>query len=174
MKLTLVALVFFMSLSQVEAQKQSADFIFINGDIYTGAVLPYMPGAKAPAKQRVQAIAVKDGKIIAVGTNDEVKKFHAKQTKTVDLGNHFVMPGFNDAHLHLANAGFEKLNVNLIGAKSLDEMKSRIADRVKTAAPGEWIVGRGWDHTMWQTQKLPTRQDVDAVTGDHPAYFVRV
>ena len=157
------------------AQKHdSADFIFLNGDIYTGSVLPYMPGAKAPAKQRVEAIAVKDGRILAVGTNDEIKKFHAKQTKTIDLGGHFVMPGFNDAHLHLANGGFEKLNVNLIGTKSLDEMKSRIADRAKTTAEGEWILGRGWDHTMWSGQKLPTRQDIDSVTGDHPAYFVRV
>jgi predicted amidohydrolase YtcJ len=175
MKLTLLAIIVLMSFAQGEAQKhESADFIFVNGDIYTGAVLPYMPGAKAPSLQRVQALAVKDGHIIAVGTNDEIKTLHGKQTKTVDLGGHFVMPGFNDAHLHLANAGFEKLNVNLIGTKSLAEMQSRIAERAKTTSPREWILGRGWDHTMWSSQKLPTRQDLDKVTGEHPAYFVRV
>jgi predicted amidohydrolase YtcJ len=84
------------------------------------------------------------------------------------------MPGFNDAHLHLANAGFEKLNVNLVGAKSLAEMQGRIAERAQAAPAGEWILGRGWDHTMWQGRKLPARQDLDAVTGEHPAYFVRV
>ena len=172
MKLILLALVLVMS-AQLEAQKQSADFIFIHGDIYTGAVLPYMPGAKAPSAQRVQAIAVKDGKIIAIGTNDEIKKFHTK-TKAIDLGGHFVMPGFNDAHLHLANAGFEKLNVNLVGAKSLAEMQDRIATGAKTTSSGQWILGRGWDHTTWPGQKLPTRQDLDKATGDHPAYFVRV
>lgn len=172
MKFTLLAILLLMS-AQLQAQKQSADFIFINGDIYTGAVLPYMPGAKAPSPQRVQAVAVKDGKVIAIGSNDEIKKFHTK-TKAVDLGGHFVMPGFNDAHLHMANAGFEKLNVNLIGAKSLAEMQSRVAERAKTTASGEWILGRGWDHTTWPGQKLPSRQDLDSVTGDHPAYFVRV
>jgi predicted amidohydrolase YtcJ len=164
-----------MLATNVSAQKHdSADFIFLDGDIYTGAVLPYMPGAKAPDQQRVQAIAVKDGRILAVGSNEEVKKFHTNKTKTIDLGGHFVMPGFNDAHLHLAGAGREKLNVELVGVKSLDEMKSRIAQRVRTAAPGEWILGGGWDHTMWPGQKLPTRQDIDSVTGDHPAFFSRV
>jgi predicted amidohydrolase YtcJ len=174
MKLILVAVILLIS-AQVEAQKhESADVIFIDGDIYTGAVLPYMPGAKTPTPQRAQALAVKNGKIIAVGRSEEIKKFHSKQTKTVDLAGHFVMPGFNDAHLHLASAGFEKLNVNLIGTKSLAEMQSRIAERAKATGPGEWILGRGWDHTMWPGQKLPTRQDLDVVTGDHPAYFVRV
>ena len=163
-----------MSASLLSAQNQSSDFIFINGDIYTGAVLPYMAGAKVPSPQRVQAIAVKGGRITAVGTNDDIKKLKGKQTKIVDLGGHFVMPGFNDAHLHLANGGFEKLNVNLVGTKSLAEMQDRIAARAKTASADEWILGRGWDHTMWSGQKLPTRQDLDKVTGNHPAYFVRV
>lgn len=170
--LSIVLLV--MSASFASAQKQSADFIFVNGDIYTGAVLPYMPGGKAPSLERVQAIAVKDGRITAVGKNDEIKKLKGKQTQVIDLGGHFVMPGFNDAHLHLANGGFEKLNVNLVGTKSLADMQERIAERAKTAVPGEWILGRGWDHTLWAGQKLPTRQDLDKVTGQHPAYFVRV
>jgi predicted amidohydrolase YtcJ len=76
--------------------------------------------------------------------------------------------------LHLASGGFEKLNVNLTGAKSLEEMKARIAERAKSAAPGEWLYGRGWDHTLWPGQQLPTRQDLDSVTADHPAIFERV
>jgi hypothetical protein len=84
------------------------------------------------------------------------------------------MPGFNDAHLHLANGGLAKLRVDLVGAKSLEEMKSRIAERAPSTPPGEWITGRGWDHTLWQDQKLPSRQDMDAVTGGRPALFVRV
>jgi predicted amidohydrolase YtcJ len=161
-------------LAQKSEKSQSADVLFVNGDIYTGAVLPYMPGAQAPAKQRVQAMAVKDGRIVGIGTDEEIRKTYSAKTKTIDLGGRFVMPGFNDAHLHLANAGFEKLNVNLVGVKSLDEMKDRIADRVKSAASDEWILGRGWDHTLWPGQKLPTRQDLDTVTATHPAFFVRV
>src|SRR6185369_12009012 len=82
--------------------------------------------------------------------------------------------GFNDAHCHLQSGGFEQMNVNLVGTKSLAEMQQRIADRAKTAVPGDWIIGGGWDHTLWPGQKLPTQQDLDGVTNGHPAYFVRV
>lgn len=153
---------------------ETADVIFTNGDIYTGAVLAYEPGVKAPLQERVQAIAVKDGRILAVGSDSEIRRYQGKKTKVVDLGGHFVMPGFNDAHTHVAEAGREKLNVDLVGVKSLDEMKAKIAARAKTARAGEWIVGGGWDHTMWPDKKLPTREDIDSVTAGHPAFFVRV
>ena len=113
-------------------------------------------------------------RIVAIGANAEIEKLKAPGTQVVDLHGHFVMPGFNDAHAHLASGGFEKLDIDLVGSKSLDEMKQRIAARAKTAAPGEWLVGRGWDHTLWANQTLPTRSDLDAVTGDHPAIFSRV
>ncbi len=139
------------------------DAIFINGNIYAGAGLP-----------RAEAIAVRDGRIVAVGSKADVMKHKTKKTEVIDLHGKFVMPGFNDAHLHMANGGFEQSNVNLVGSKSLAEMQQRIADRVKTSAHGEWVVGRGWDHTMWPEAKLPTRQELDKVTGEHPAIFTRV
>jgi predicted amidohydrolase YtcJ len=139
------------------------DIIFVNGDIYTQGT---------PARAR--ALAVREGRVVAVGGNDEIRKLKGAQTKVVDLGGHFVMPGFNDAHVHLASGGFEKLNVNLIGVKTVHEMQERVALKVKRSADGEWLVGRGWDHTMWPGQALPTAQDLDAVTAGHPAIFVRV
>ena len=84
------------------------------------------------------------------------------------------MPGFNDAHVHLASGGFEKMNVNLNGSRSLQEMQHRIGLKVNSAEPGLWIIGRGWDHTLWPGQTLPTRQDIDLMTNGHPAIFVRV
>ncbi|MGC2322818.1 MAG: amidohydrolase [Terriglobales bacterium] len=139
------------------------DAIFLHGDVYTGV-----------AGKRAQAIAVRDGRIVAVGSDADIQKLKGKRTQVVDLGGHFVMPGFNDAHVHLANAGFGKLTVDLTGVHSLAEMQERIAARAKTTPAGEWITGRGWDHTLWPGQKLPTRQDLDQVTGDHPAIFTRV
>ena len=153
---------------------QPADIIFTNGDIFTGAVLAYEAGVKEPSQNRAQAIAVKDGRILAVGSEAEVGKFHGKDTKIVDLGGHFAMPGFNDAHTHTAEAGREKLNVDLVGVTSLDEMKARIEARAKVTPAGEWIVGYGWDHTTWPDKKLPTREDIGSVTAGHPAFFVRV
>jgi predicted amidohydrolase YtcJ len=194
MKILLAVLMVLTMASLSSAQKQSvADVIFINGDIYTGMAFcassisvgpcdpqelkapeePFSEKAKYP-EYRVKALAVSGGNIIAAGTNEEIQKLKGPKTQVIDLGGHFVMPGFNDAHVHLGSGGFEKLNVDLVGSKSLDEMKQRIAARVKTAAPGEWIVGRGWDHTLWAEQKTPVRADIDAVTGDHAAIFNRV
>src|SRR3954468_6779141 len=180
----------------IHAQTPSKpDLIFINADIYLGVTndlgvgfrgaqvtrveaqsngRPCMPDARGCSNFRDQAIAVKDGRVLTTGTNLSVQQLAGPHTQIIDLHGHFVMPGFNDAHAHLANAGFEKLNVSLIGTKSLAEMQSRIAARAKSAAPGEWIIGRGWDHTLWPAKVTPTRQDLDKVTGDHPAIFGRV
>lgn len=155
--------------------QEKADVIFVNADVYAGArFVKSEKGFTATVLPRVQAIAIRGDRILAVGTLESMKKIRTKKTEIVDLGGKFVMPGFNDAHLHLAGGGFERLHVSLVGTKSLAEMQQRIAERVKSAAPGEWIQGRGWDHTRWAEQKLPTRQDLDAVTGDHPAIFSRV
>jgi predicted amidohydrolase YtcJ len=91
----------------------------------------------------------------------------------VDLGGHFVMPGFNDAHLHLAEAGFQKLTVDMTGTKSLTEFRDRLRARVETATPGEWIRGGGWDETKWPVKELPSRWDLDEVTTDHPVFLQR-
>ena len=155
------------------------DTIFLHGNVLPGAISVQtwsgsVPLHSATLMPRVQAIAVRDGRIVAVGSDAEIQKLRGKRTQVVDLGGHFVMPGFNDAHVHLANAGFGKLTVDLTGVRSLGEMQERIAARAKTTPAGEWITGRGWDHTLWPGQKLPTRQDLDQVTGDHPAIFTRV
>ena len=139
------------------------DAIFVNGDIYTQAT----PG-------RVQALAIRDGRIVAIGSNDDMQKLKGSQTQVIDLGGHFVMPGFNDAHSHLAQAGMRHLQVDLTGTSNLQDMQHRIGLKVNKAAPGEWILGSGWDHTLWPGQTLPTRQDIDAVTNRHPAIFVRI
>jgi len=178
MKIILAVLVVFTmaSLSSAQQSQSPADVIFINGDIYTTAAQVIGLSANTPRDPfaRGQAIAIGGGKVLAVGSNEEIQKLKGPKTEVVDLGGHFVMPGFNDAHVHLGSGGFEKLNVDLVGSKSLEDMKQRIAARVKTAGPGEWIQGRGWDHTLWAEQKTPARSDIDSVTGGHPAIFNRV
>jgi predicted amidohydrolase YtcJ len=145
------------------AGTEPADTIFLNGDIYTQATPP-----------RAQAMALREGRIIAVGSNDDIRKLKGAHTHVVDLGGHFVMPGFNDTHVHLEHAGLELLSVDLRGTRSLQEMQQRIAASAKIATAGEWLVGGGWDQTLWADGKLPTRQDIDAVSGAHPAVFIRV
>jgi predicted amidohydrolase YtcJ len=151
-------------------EKPKADVIFTHGNVYTGIVDP----TSMVAGKRAEAIAVRGDRILAVGTRDEVLKTKGPDTKIIDLGGRFVMPGFNDAHMHLAHAGQEKLSVNLVGAKTLDEFRERIRSKVETARPGEWIVGAGWDETLWPVKAVPTRWDLDEVSSGHPVYMDRV
>jgi hypothetical protein len=199
----LLALLLLSSLSAVAQDKVStherADTIFVNVAIYLGRTITFQDGklvedipllsgmvtclAKLPPPYDRPcpkpsgppwALAVRGDRVMAVGSEAGIRKLKGKHTQVIDLHGRFVLPGFNDAHAHLASGGFTKLRVNLEGSKSLEEMKSRIAERAKSAGEGEWLTGRGWDHTLWPSAKLPTRQDLDAVTGAHPAVFVRV
>jgi len=151
------------ALNSSDSPHPTPEVIFVNGDIYTQAKPAY-----------AQAMAVRDGRIVAVGANDDIRKLKGDRTQVVDLRGHFVMPGFNDAHLHLEEAGLEAQSVDLRGTRSVQEMQQLIAAAAKTAAPGDWLVGGGWDETLWTDQKLPSRQNFDSVTGGHPAVFSRV
>ena len=156
--------------AQNAAQKPKADLIFTHGNIYTGVV----DAAALGASKRAEALAVRGDRILAVGTRDQIMKLKGPETKIVDLDGHFVMPGFNDAHIRLASAGLEKMNVNLVGVKTLDEFRERLRAKCETAGPGEWVVGEGWDETLWPVKALPTRWDLDEVSGKHPVYLERV
>jgi predicted amidohydrolase YtcJ len=153
------------------AQKPKADVIFIHGNIYTEVI---DSAAAFGSGKRAESLAIAGDKILAVGTRDEVMKFKGTETKIIDLNGHFLMPGFNDAHMHLASAGLEKMNVDLVGAKTLDEFRERLLAKVEKATPGEWIVGEGWDETLWPVKVLPTRWDLDEVSSSHPVYLERV
>jgi predicted amidohydrolase YtcJ len=161
---------FFMTAQNQSASNAKADTIYLHGNIYTGVA----GTSSFHEVERAEAIAVKGDRILAVGKESELLKFKGSATDVIDLKGHFVMPGFNDAHMHLTEAGFKKLTVDLTGVKSLDEFRERIRRRVETAAPTEWIQGSGFDETLWQVKELPTRWDIDEVTSDHPVYVERI
>lgn len=146
------------------------DAIFFNAVIYTGE------GFSSDHPRTVQAMAIGAGKVLAVGSTSEITKLAGPHTRLHDLAasNVFIFPGFDDAHVHLGGAGQTKLNIDLTGVKSLDEMLTRIADFAKDQPPGHWLTGGNWDHTLWANKVLPTRQDLDKVTGDHPAFLDRI
>lgn len=159
-----------MCLAQSPPESPKADLILFHGNIYTGVV----SASSFHESERVQAIAVRRDRIVATGTDKEILRLKGPNTKLMDLAGHFLMPGFNDAHLHLASAGLQKLNLDLTGVKSLDEFRERLRERVQNTAPGEWIVGGGWDETRWAFRELPSRVDLDEITTDHPVYLERV
>jgi len=147
-----------------QAAKEPAELVLTGGIIYTGD----------SSRPRVEAVAVRGERIVAVGTAREIQAWVGQATRVVELRGRFAMPGFNDAHVHLANGGQSKLTISLEGARSLPELQQRIRDRLSEYKPGEWITGRGWDHTLWPVKKFPTRKDLDAVSKDHPMIFSRV
>lgn len=150
--------------------KPKADILFVHANVYSGVP------ANTPFSSvlREEAIAVKGDRILAVGKTLDLEKLKGPQTQVIDLGGHFVMPGFNDAHLHLDDAGTTKLSVDLTGVKSLDEFRNRIEKKVEEAKAGEWILGSGWDETLWPVKVTPTRWDLDEVSSGHPVFLVRI
>ena len=158
---------------QVSTKKQKpspleppADLILTNARIYTG--LAAQPWAKA--------IAIRGENIVAIASEDadgQVKRWSGPKSRVIDLHGQFVMPGFNDAHVHLAAGAYRKLEVDLSGCQSLADMQKRVRERLKDLAPGEWIIGPGWDHTLWPEKKFPTRRDLDAISTEHPMFLQR-
>lgn len=149
-------------------QAGQPDTIFI-GTIYTGV------GFDTDRPQTVEAVAIRDGKVFAVGSTAQVTRLAGSKTTVHKLtSGTYLFPGFNDAHTHLGSAGQTKLNVDLTGVKSLEAMLAQVKRAANDAAPGQWLTGGNWDHTLWADRKLPTRQDLDKVTGDHPAFLERI
>jgi hypothetical protein len=148
------------------------DIVFFNGIIYTGA------GMENDQPATVQAMAIGGGKVLAVGTNEEIARLAGPHTRLHDLNtantNTFIFPGFNDAHTHLGSAGRTKLNVDLTGVTSLANMLAKVQIFASDAPPGRWLTGGNWDHTLWPQKTLPTRHDLDKVTVGLPAFLDRI
>ncbi len=148
------------------------DIIFFNGFIYTGV------GFAEDTPQIVEAIAIGGGKVLAIGKTADITRLAGPKTVLHDLDGvgtrTFIFPGFNDAHTHLGGAGGTKLNVDLTGVKSLADMLAQIKSAADAAPAGHWLTGGNWDHTLWDDKVLPTRQDIDKVTGDHPTFLDRI
>ena len=127
-----------------------------------------------PSAPWAETMLVRGEVILAIGDDDEVAALADKDVKIVDLDHHFVMPGFNDAHVHIGGAGEDWLAVRLFGATSVAELQKRLAAAVAEHQPGEWITGSGWDHTMWPEKKFPNRQQLDQVSPKNPVLLTHV
>ena len=138
--------------------------IYRNGRIYTND----------QASPWAEAILVRGEEILAVGDDDEVTGLADKGARVVDLEKHFVMPGFNDAHVHIGGAGQDWLSVRLNGTQSVAELQKRLAEGVAQHKEGEWITGSGWDHTFWPEKKFPSRQQLDVVSPKNPVILTHI
>jgi predicted amidohydrolase YtcJ len=147
------------------AQDSSRTVLYLHGRIYTND--PQHPWAVG--------MAVRDGKIICIGTISEVvSECGGGEAQTENLHEHFVMPGFNDAHMHLGSAAEGMLAVRLYGVTSVEELKTRVAASVASHKPGEWITGAGWDHTLWPERQFPNKWELDDVAPNNPVLLTHV
>ena len=126
-------------------QQQPADLVITNGKVVT--VEDGAPEA--------QAVAAAGGKIVAVGTTVEIQKYVGPRTEVIDAKGQLVLPGFIEGHGHYTGIGTARLNLNLTTAKSWEDIVAMVAERVKTAKPGEWIYGRGWHQEKWNARPNP-------------------
>ena len=152
-----------ISFTPTSAKPEPADTVFKNGTIYT-------VNEREP---RAEAVAVKAGKIIYVGSNKDVKAFEGKDTRIVDLKGSTVVPGLTDSHYHLSGVGAREMNLNLEGTDSLEAFLAKVKERVTNTKPGEWVTGRGWIETFWKPQAFPTRWDLDKISPANPVYLTR-
>ncbi len=122
------------------------------------------------------ALAVRDGKIVAVGHNEEIKRFAGPQTQIEDLQGKTVLPGFIDAHMHLVSVGLRESGyfLDLSQAHSLDEALGLVRERLKETEKAHWVLGRGWDESLWPERRYITRADLDRIAPEHPVVLVRV
>ena len=142
--------------------KQKISLLLFNGKVFTAD----------ENFTTAEAVAVDGERIVAVGTTQDLKaKFTA--AKEIDLGGKLVTPGFNDAHVHFLRGALSLLTVNLTDTKTVEDAKAKVAAKVKEVKPGEWIIGRGWDHTVWGG-KFPSKKDLDQLTPNNPVFLVRV
>jgi len=154
--------ILFLALVALPARAQDADTVLLNGKILTG-------DAQFSVKQ---ALAVRDGKIVAAGATEQMRKFAGPKTQVIDLGGRTVIPGMIDSHMHAIRAGsFFATETNWNGVASLGEALDRIRESAKAKKPGEWvIVGGGWTPEQFREKRPPTQAELTGAAGDHPAY----
>jgi len=156
-----VALVVTAPLARAQAR---ADLVLVNGAVVTVDA----------SRPRAEAVAVRGDRIVAVGTNAEVRRLAGPTTRVVDLQGRLLIPGFIEGHGHYTGLGESKLVLDLTTAATWDDIVALVGTAAKAARAGEWIVGRGWHQEKWartpqpNVQGVPLHASLDAVSGDHP------
>jgi predicted amidohydrolase YtcJ len=129
-------------------------------------------------KPTSEAVAIYGNRILAVGSNSEIRKLAGLGTEVIDARGKLVLPGFNDAHVHFLGGGFQLSSVDLRDANTPKEFADRIAAFANKLPPGRWITGGDWDHERWPgvdgKAPLPTKELIDAVTPNTPVFVSRL
>ena len=144
--------------------EEPADLIVSAGRIWTGD----------PANPRAEAVAARGGAIVFVGSKADAMRFRGDKTKLIDRPGGLVVPGLVDAHAHLAELGAEREQIDLRGVDSPEKVAAMVADRMRREPGDGWIVGRGWDQSLWPGGEFADAAILDKVSPGRPVWLVRV
>jgi predicted amidohydrolase YtcJ len=124
-----------------------------------------------PAQPEATALAICRDRIVAAGDDDTIRALAGTQTRIDNAGGHCVIPGLTDAHIHWEGVAHSLTSVDVFEVPSKAEAVRRVAERAQHAAPGEWIIGRGWTQVSWPDPAFPTAADLDAAAPHNPVYL---
>ena len=139
------------------------NLILVNGNIHTMDV-------RTP---HVEAIAIAGERIVAVGSSADLRARYGSTAREIDLEGRLVLPGLIDAHIHFLSYGLSLREIDLMGVTSLEGALTRVAARAQKVPAGQWLGGRGWDQSLWESNAFPTKGDLDAITTEHPIFLRR-
>ncbi|MFW6115593.1 MAG: amidohydrolase [Chloroflexota bacterium] len=144
-------------------EHQKPDLILCNGKLHT----------QDPDDPEATAVAMAQGRFVAVGEDDEVLALASPGTRRVDLAGQRVLPGLTDSHFHLYSWALSRQRLSLVEASSLADLRRRLAARISETPRGGWVLGQGWNETRWPASNVPSRADLDEVAPDHPVLLWR-
>ncbi len=142
----------------------AADLILLNGNVLT----------MDPTRPRAEAVAIGGGRILAVGSNDELRDRAGNGATVRDLGAHTLLPGFYDSHNHMLTTGLNLVSVDLSGARSVADVVRAIGERASASAPDQWVLSSArWHESQLAERRFPHRAELDPVSGGHPVVLQR-
>src|SRR6266478_3692108 len=156
--LIIAALALFLTATLGSGPIPIADTIIARGKVFTG-------NSEQPW---AEAIAIHDGKIIAVGDEQSIFKLRSATTQVIEAGGHLVLPGFVDCHIHFIDGSLSLGRVNLAGAKDVADIQQRLRDYASKHPGKDWILGRGWNYAMFGSETLPHKKYLDEIFPDRP------
>jgi predicted amidohydrolase YtcJ len=152
-----------MAAAAAEPAEPVADLVVVSAKIWTGD----------PKRPEAEALAVRAGRIVAVGQNAEIQKLQGPKTVVLDGKGRRVVPGFIDCHTHMTMGGLDLLALDLRHTKDEADFTRTLAAYAKTKPPGVWLTDGTWDHEQWSPPRLPTKALLDPATGDRPTCLSR-
>jgi predicted amidohydrolase YtcJ len=147
--------------AQRSARIAAADILIVHAKIYTA-------DDKNPW---AQSLAIRKGKIVAVGTDEQVSRFRGMGTKQIDAGGKLVLPAFTDSHIHMTEGGLSLIHVNLEGAKDAADIQNRLRAYAAQHSDSSWVLGRGWNYAMFAPETLPNKKILDQLFPAIPVFL---